>query len=311
MHLRLDALIYLPKMLPPKSLRFIWVIVAIIVTFILVSHVYTGEDHAYNLEKVDLWHPPTGTRPQNQVLQHAHQLPSADAFLPHFKAVIKLPGYTIQKAKRTCPLKHGEKVNFQWEENGPGKGWISQDVSSSEVEARRHEWQDFVSSGMIPYSKVKSKFSGRGLVIVAGNQDTLKGVEVILRSLIRLKSRIAVELHYWDDEVSEKHKKDLRALYRRMSFNDLSGTHNIVQVKKDGAYINYQLKTAALVNSRFAEPILLDSDNIPVIDPSLLYASQTYREFGTVFWPDIARTRPQNPAWAIFNTPVSNNPTCP
>lgn len=296
-------------MLPPKSLRVIWAVVTIFVTLILVSHVYTGRDQSFTLEKVDLWQPSTERRPQHHVVQDAHQLRSADAFLPHFKAVIELPGYTIQKAKRTCPLKHGEKVNFQWEVNGPGKGWISQDAPNSEVESRRREWQSFIGSGMISYSKVKSKFSGRGLVVVAGNQDTLKGLEVILRSLIRLRSSLAVELHYWDDEVSEKDKKGLRKLYRRMSFNDLSGAHNIVQVKKDGAYINYQLKTAALVNSRFAEPILLDSDNIPVIDPALLYASQTYHEFGTVFWPDIARTRPQNPAWAIFNTPVSIHTT--
>lgn len=296
-------------MLPPKSPRIIWAVVAIFATFILVSHLYMSEDQPYTLEKVDLWQPSTGTRPQYQVLQDAHQLKSADAFLPHFKAVIDLPGYTVQQAKRTCPLKHGEKVNFQWEENGPGKGWISKDVPNLEIKSRRREWQSFIGSDMIPYSRVKRRFSGRGLVIVAGNQDTLKGVEVILRSLIRLRSSIAVELHYWYDEVSEKDKKRLRKLYRRMSFNDLSGAHNIVQVKKDGAYINYQLKTAAIVNSRFAEPILLDSDNIPVIDPGLLYASQTYREFGTVFWPDIARTRPQNPAWAIFNTPVSNHST--
>lgn len=296
-------------MLSPKSLRTIWVVVAIFITFILVSHIYMGEDQHYTLEKVDLWQPSSGIPPQYNVLQDAHQLKSADAFLPHFKAVTELPGYTIQTAKRTCPLKHGEKVNFQWEENGPGKGWISKDVPNSEIKARRREWQLFIGSNMIPYSRVKRRFSGRGLVIVAGNQETLKGVEVILRSLIRLRSSIAVELHYWDDEVSEKDKKRLQKLYRRVSFNDLSGTHNIVQVKKDGAYINYQLKTAALVNSRFAEPILLDSDNIPVIDPALLYSSQTYREFGTVFWPDIARTRPQNPAWAIFNTPVSDYST--
>lgn len=294
-------------MLPPKSLRVIWAIVAVSVTLVLVSHVYTGEDQSYTLEKVDLWQPSTERRPQHHILQDAHQLRSADAFIPHFKAVIELPGYTVQKAKRTCPLKHGEKVNFQWEK-GPGKGWIRQDAPNSKVESRRREWQSFIGSGMIPYSKVKSKFSGRGLVVVAGNQDTLKGVEVILRSLVRLGSSIAVELHYWDDEVSEKDKKGLRNLYRRISFNDLSGAHNIVRVKKDGAHINYQLKTAALVNSHFAEPLLLDSDNIPVIDPVLLYASQTYQEFGTVFWPDVARTRPQNPVWALFNTPVSNCP---
>lgn len=49
------------------------------------------------------------------------------------------------------------------------------------------------------------------------------------------------------------------------------------------------LKTAALINSRFAEPLLLDSDNIPIIAPESLWESDEYREYGTIFWPDIAR----------------------
>ncbi|KAK2607166.1 hypothetical protein N8I77_005868 [Diaporthe amygdali] len=289
----------------PRSLKLIWVVVAAFVTFFLISRVYTGEDQPYSLGKVELTQPTTETQlePQHQIVQDAHQLQSADAFLPHFKAVLQLPGYTVQEAKRTCPLKHGEKVNFQWHEDSPGKAWISQDTPKAEIEFRRREWQSFIDSGMIPYSEVQKKFAGRGLVVVAGNQDTLKRVEVILRSLVRLRSSIALELHYWDDEMSEQDRKRLLNIYPTISFNDLSGTHNILHIKKDGAYINYQLKTAALVNSRFAEPILIDSDNVPVIDPTLLYETKTYREFGTVFWPDIARTRPQNPAWAIFNTP--------
>lgn len=292
----------------PKSFKLIWVVVAVFVTFFLISRVYTGEDQPYSLGKVELTQPTTETQlePQHQIVQDAHQLQSADAFLPHFKAVLQLPGYTVQEAKRTCPLKHGEKVNFQWHEDSPGKAWISQDTPKAEIEFRRREWQSFIDSGMIPYSEVQKKFAGRGLVVVAGNQDTLKRVEVILRSLVRLRSSIAIELHYWDDEMSEQDRKRLLNIYPTISFNDLSGTHNILHIKKDGAYINYQLKTAALVNSRFAEPILIDSDNVPVIDPTLLYETKTYREFGTVFWPDIARTRPQNPAWAIFNTPVSH-----
>ncbi|GKT50047.1 alpha-1,2-mannosyltransferase MNN24 [Colletotrichum spaethianum] len=96
----------------------------------------------------------------------------------------------------------------------------------------------------------------------------------------------------------------LNALYEPIYYNDLSKDHNIVHIKKDGMFgINYQLKTAALLNSKWAEPLLLDSDNIPMLDPAILYDSLQYTEYHTVFWPDIARTRPQNPAWAIFNTP--------
>lgn len=242
-------------------------------------------------------------RVQPQLLTDAHQLRSADEFLPHFKAVVtQVPGLTIRDSKRTCQWPPEVKVDFQYD---PATSWAAQDRPDEEIQLRRREWHKFVESGgLIPYSDVQDVFTGRGLVIVAGNGNTLKRVKVVLRSLARLKSKIAVEIHYWADEMNEEDRGGLSSIYPNIRFNDLSGQHNILKVRKDGFFgINYQLKTAALINSHFAELLLLDSDNIPVIDPELLYDSAVYREFGTIFWPDIARTRPNNPAWAIFNTP--------
>jgi alpha 1,2-mannosyltransferase len=129
-------------------------------------------------------------------------------------------------------------------------------------------------------------------------------LKVILRALKKIGSEIAMEVHYWADEMDSASQQELTDLYHpnSMYFNDLSGPHNILQVKKDQPFINYQLKTASVINSRFAEPLLLDSDNIPLIKPEDLFSSAVYQEFGTVFWPDIARTRPNNPMWAITNT---------
>ena len=95
---------------------------------------------------------------------------------------------------------------------------------------------------------------------------------------------------------------NLSTLWPKMYFNDLSGAHNILKTGFNAFLINYQFKTAAVMNSRFAEPLLLDTDNIPVINPEELYESSIYKEYGTLFWPDIARTRPNNPMWAITNT---------
>ena len=235
-----------------------------------------------------------------QLVPDAHKLPFADAFLSHFEAVTRLKGISAQEAMQTCTWGADEPVNFQYVADTP---WVVRQRPEEELQKHRREWQSFVDSGMIPYDLVKSKFEGRGVVIVAGNQDTLKRVKVLLRQLKRLRSKIAVELHHWDDEMSEDSKKELENMYQPVFFNDLSKGHNIIRIKKDGFWINYQLKTAALVNSRFAEPLLLDSDNIPVINPEELYDSFAYQEYGAVFWPDVARTRPQNPVWALTNTP--------
>ncbi|KAF2658651.1 glycosyltransferase family 71 protein [Lophiostoma macrostomum CBS 122681] len=236
--------------------------------------------------------------------QDAHRLASADDFLPHFEAVRQLPALTISEAKQTCTWPPDTFVNFQYADDSD---WVKTDRSDSEIALRRSQWQDFVSNSMIPYAQVRDKFSGRGLVVCAGNQDTLSRLKVILRALKKLNSEIAMEVHYWADEIDDATKHELSTLYHPNSlyFNDLAGPHNILQVKKDQPFINYQLKTASVINSRFAEPLLLDSDNIPLLPPESLYTSTVYTEYGTVFWPDIARTRPQNPIWAITNTRCS------
>ena len=237
--------------------------------------------------------------PLPQLVKDAHKLQSADLFLPHFKAITKINGITMQEAKSGCTWPRLADVNFQY---GSDTEWAKQDRGDKELEFRRKEWHDFVNNQLIPYAPYKDRFEGRGIVIVAGNQKSMKRVRVILRALKKLNSKMAIEIHYWDDELTEDLKKDISSLWPTMYFNDLSAPSNILKTNHDGMYINYQLKTAAVMNSRFAEPLLLDSDNIPVIDPESLYESSIYKEYNTLFWPDIARTRPNNPMWAITNT---------
>jgi len=214
---------------------------------------------------------------------------------------VQLPGISMEEAKAGCTWPIMSDVNFQYIET---EDWVKTDRSDLELGLRRKQWHDFVESDMLPYHQYMDRFKGRGIVIVAGNQKSMKRVRVILRQLERLGSTMAIEIHYWDDEMSEEAKKEIAAQWKHeMFFNDLSATTNIIKTNHDGYYINYQLKTAALVNSRFAEPFLLDSDNIPIIPPESLYDSSTYKEYGTIFWPDIARTRPNNPMWSITSTP--------
>ena len=246
--------------------------------------------------------PPGLTAPlsgvQSEFAKDAHRIQSADEFLPHFKAVTELPGMTMAEAKKPCDWPVLSEVNFQYSSND----WVLKDREDLELEYRRNQWHDFMKNELIPYAPYKDRFQGRGIIIVAGNQKSMKRVRVILRQLKRLGSKMPIEIHYWDDEMNEAQQKDIASMWPEMYFNDLSSPTNILKTNHDGMYINYQLKTAAVINSRFAEPLLLDSDNIPMIDPADLYETDIYKEFGTLFWPDIARTRPNNPMWAITNT---------
>ncbi|KAL9106472.1 MAG: hypothetical protein Q9227_008503 [Pyrenula ochraceoflavens] len=237
------------------------------------------------------------------LLEDAHKLPDADAFLPHFKAVTRIAGMTMAQAKSGCTWPAMDEIFFQYDEGTDGvTNWTENDRDDDDIEAHRNQWQDFISHDLLPYEAHKDRFQGRGIVIVAGNQKSMKRVRVILRALRKLGSKMPVEINYWDDEMTEEAQKDISSMWPDMYFNDLSAATNIIKTNHDGPYINYQLKTAAVVNSRFAEPLLLDSDNIPIVDPETLYESATYQDYGTLFWPDIARTRPNNPIWAITNT---------
>lgn len=253
------------------------------------------------LKAVDSWDnssAPILAKPQ--LAQDAHKLPTADSFLPHFVAVTQLQGMSMAEVKSGCLWPAMDEVNFQY---GAEQEWTTRDRNDTELAFRRKEWHDFINEKLLPYARYKDRFHGRGIVIVAGNQKSMKRVKVVLRALKKLGSQMPVEIHYWNDELTDESKSEISSMWAKMYFNDLSASSNILRSNHDNFFhINYQLKTAAVINSRFAEPLLLDSDNIPVVDPESLYETSIYKEYGTLFWPDIARTRPNNPIWAITNT---------
>ncbi|RMZ91304.1 hypothetical protein DV736_g1457, partial [Chaetothyriales sp. CBS 134916] len=230
--------------------------------------------------------------------KNAHRYHTADAFKPHFKEVAKLPYMTMAEAKAGCTWPEDAQVNFQYSSDDP---WVVNEESDKELKSRQKQWQSFIKNDLLPYEIYRDRFEGRGIVIVAGHVKSMKRVMVVLKALDKLDSKLPVEIHYWGEEVSPEQQANVSALYPRLHFNDLSGSWNFFKTDKS-RMANYQLKTAAVVNSRFAEVLLMDSDNVPIIDPAELFESPTYKEYGTIFWPDIARTRPQNPIWAITNT---------
>nr|POF14330.1 alpha-1,2-mannosyltransferase mnn22 [Quercus suber] len=232
--------------------------------------------------------------------ENAHTIQDPEDFRAHFDHIMSVPALTVQEAKEGCTWGEEDRVNYMF---GNDIEWNNEDKSEEEISQRREEWHDFVKHDMIPWDKVKHYYTGRGIVIVGGNHDSWNRIKVTLRQLVMLKSELPVEIHYWGDEVNAEREKELTDIYEQTYFNDLSLTHNIFQIHHAAFKLpNYQFKTAALLNSPFREVILLDADNIPVMLPESLFHSEVYKEFGSVFWPDIARTRPANPAWAITNT---------
>lgn len=248
----------------------------------------------------------SGERPSLDQNIDLHHLPDSDAFLPYFASIGQIQNLTITEAVGSCDFNEQELGSFAFDDDSWWKVNLRPD---DEIAKAREEWQSFVQTGLISWSSVASRYEGRGIVIVGGHGKTLNRMKVSLRALRDFGSNLPVEIHYFKDELNEKAKRELREIYdrpdkTRIFFNDLSSKDQIwLPFYSPHKHVNFQLKTAGMINSRFAEILLLDSDNIPVYDPASLFETKTYKEYGTVFWPDHPRTRPEHPAWAITNTP--------
>lgn len=195
--------------------------------------------------------------PQNEF---AHRLEDADDFWDHFMNVTRAPGgMKYKEARAGCTWKKEDKVNFMFAADDP---WVINATSDGEIEARRSQWQNWVNTQMLPWSDYKDRFEGRGIIIIGGNHNTLERIKVLLTALVMLDSRLPVQIHYWDFEISPEVRETIYPLYHdgMLEFNDLSGDHNILSIHKPAFGLPaFGFKTAAMVNCKFEEILLLDA----------------------------------------------------
>lgn len=67
----------------------------------------------------------------------------------------------------------------------------------------------------------------------------------------------------------------------------------------------FQLKGEAIARSSFTDLLYLDSDNVPLRDPTYLFSSPAFREHGYVLWPDFSKDSADNPIWRLTDTPCN------
>lgn len=138
---------------------------------------------------------------------------------------------------------------------------------------------------------------GRGIVVAAGGARIFTNAYVLIAVLRRtLGCRLPIELwHFGPSEISGAMAATLDGL-------DVTLVDAEAATAREGVALQdgWQLKPFALLWSRFAEALLLDADQVPAIDPTVLFAWPEYRDAGAVFWPDIIDLRVDNPAWALL-----------
>ena len=132
-------------------------------------------------------------------------------------------------------------------------------------------------------------FKGKGIVMTGGNGKTLQLILVTLRMLRELNCRLPVEIWHLPGELKVEDERKLREL--GATPRNFAGKNVYIPMKGiKGVEKNFQIKVAAWVNSAFEEIIALDSDVMPVRDPTYLFETEEYKSTGQIFWPDWWKT---------------------
>jgi hypothetical protein len=144
------------------------------------------------------------------------------------------------------------------------------------------------------------RFAGRGIVICAGGARLFTCAWVCI-ALLRGKLGCTLPIEVWHlgpEEMGPAMRSLLEDLgAQAVDAFEVAKRH---QVQCLGGW---ELKTYALMHSRFREVLLLDADNVPVKDPSHLFEQSEFQQTGAIFWPDIVRLARTNPIWSISGLP--------
>ncbi|KAG9033730.1 hypothetical protein FRB95_014417 [Tulasnella sp. JGI-2019a] len=205
---------------------------------------------------------------------------------------------SIEFNQQHCPLYISDKLVNPDQLRGDGEFW-REHVGVTEIAEKRavivKHLEERVAQGLEVVGS-KNMGGGRGIVVAGGNQDTTLRLITLLRHLQRLNNTLPIELFHFPGELTDgAQRKEVQEL--GATIRQISGVE-----KAAGAWKNFQIKGLAIVESSFREVLYLDSDNIPLRDPSHLFSSPIYLENDrrAVFWPDISKDHASNAIWRII-----------
>ncbi|GMF28055.1 unnamed protein product [Phytophthora lilii] len=156
------------------------------------------------------------------------------------------------------------------------------------------EAKEAVSKALVPNFALPNVEDGRGMkgIVMVVYPKMVPSAYASIRVLKEvLKCELPIELWYRQKEMdgvpgSMVPLEELAASYSGISF------HGIIEKRATG----FGAKVYAIYHSYFEKILFLDSDNVPVRDPSFLFESQEFIDTGAVFWPDF-----WHPRHTIFN----------
>ncbi len=156
------------------------------------------------------------------------------------------------------------------------------------------------------YPYPKDRFSGRGVVMVAGKEEYLTNAWVSVNMLRQFNQSLPIQLWYiGEEEINQEIINllkplnvrciDARTTLKKHPLNHLGG---------------WECHPYAIMNSSFEEVLFIDADNVCIKDPEYLFSTKEYEQTGAIFWPDYLKRRltPRHLIWKICDVKYKNEP---
>lgn len=142
----------------------------------------------------------------------------------------------------------------------------------------------------------------QGIVTCAGGKTYLTCFLVQLSVLrFKLNCTLPVEIWHLPDELqNEDCRQDLLQNYGDVRLRCLDERLQ-TQLQWNGSG-KYTVKIASIVASDFTHVLFLDADNNVLRDPSFLFETDEYKNFGAIFWPDYWNLEKEAPIFEAVTT---------
>jgi FkbM family methyltransferase len=153
-----------------------------------------------------------------------------------------------------------------------------------------------------PYPK--DRFERTGIVICGGGVTYFANAWVCVNILRRHGCRLPIELwHLGRHEIDQK----MEGLIARLGVRCVNAREVMNRFPMRNP-LGWELKSYALLHSSFKEVLLLDSDNVATRDPTFLFDTAEYKEYGAIFWPDYGRLAKRKAIWKLSGIQYRNEP---
>jgi len=123
---------------------------------------------------------------------------------------------------------------------------------------------------------------GRGIVICGGGLKYFPSLWITLNQLRRVGCGLPIQVWYMGDSEFDPY---MRRILHPLDVEFIDA-HKVREKHPVRIMAGWELKPYSVLHSSFKEVMFLDSDSLPLRDPSYLFESPEFKKYGAIFWPD-------------------------